>query len=191
MPRHYPDDFDNVLYRQYRPSMRSGWWLNIRRAFSRLVVTAMILLGLGAGFVVAGLALPTATRVVVVTDVPTPTAVGDITGAFPANVPQISIIVPAKIDNELGVEQSRGYRFFARAGTTWDITIITDGQLDTVLSVYSPDGTILGINDDLQPGNRGSSLRFTATETAQYGVLIAANGVSAGGYTLSISAVVQ
>lgn len=182
----FPDDFDSLAYRNYKPQFRRGVWLWLRENGTRLLWVGMMLLAIGLGFVGALLLLPSQATVIVITAQPSPTPLGDIQGDFPAVIQQISITLPAKIDDLMTSGEQRGYRFFVSPQLTWIIRVIPDATFDPVLTLYYPDGTVAQLNNDRSEGDRTSEIIFQATETAQYGILVAgANGTS-GGYTLQI-----
>jgi hypothetical protein len=185
----YPDDFDSQNYTRYRPSMQPGPILWMRRSLPRLFL-GLLIGGLVAVSFVGSLLIipPREPTVVIVTAQPTATANGDLTGDFPAGVMQQSITLPARIDDTLAAGEQRGFRFFVEPGFTWVISVTPDRTLDPLLSLYNPDGTIASISDDISGSNLGSSITLSAPQRAQYAIVIesAANGATAGGYTLDI-----
>lgn len=184
-PDSYPDDFDSAAYRTYRPTLRRGVRLWLRERLSCAFFVLLVAASLAGGFVVALLILPPEEeRAHIVIIDPSPTPIGDIQGDFPRDVRQISITLPAKIDDVLDFGEKRGYRFFAAPGITWIISVLPMDTLDPVVSLYNPDGTIAQINDN-GAGGRGSQLIFEASALAQYAILID-SGQTGGAYTLQI-----
>jgi hypothetical protein len=186
-PDHYPDDFDSAAYRAYRPHYRAGVGLWLRQTLPQLLLASLFVVAIGGGFMGALLILPPrAPQVVIIQATATP--VGDLRGDFPPDVAQLSITLPAKIDNWMDLGQRRGYRFFAKPGLRWLITVLPDAAFNPQVTLFNPDGSVAQINNDRAPGERTSELIFEASETAQYAILVesAERGSTAGGYTLEI-----
>jgi len=185
----FPDDFDSANYQRYKPGLKPGPVLWMRYSLPRLALLLMIgglvlVSFVGSLFIIP----PREPSVVIVTAQPSATAVGDLVGDFPAGVIQQSITLPARINDTLAFGQKKGFRFFVEPGFTWVITVTPDRNFDPLLSLYNPDGTIANINDDISASNLASRITFTASERAQYGIVIesAQGGATAGGYTLDI-----
>ncbi|WP_052134766.1 M10 family metallopeptidase C-terminal domain-containing protein [Sphingomonas sp. 37zxx] len=65
---------------------------------------------------------------------------------------------------------------------------IPQGELDTVLGLYAPDGTFIGFNDDIAyPTNISSGFSFLAQESGFYYLDALAYAQQTGGYTLQIN----
>lgn len=187
-PDTYPDDFDTPAYANYHPRLSPGLGLTLRRTLPRLILGLATLIVLVAAVVAAALILPEdAPQVVVITALPSATPIGDVGGDFPATVPQSSVQVPARVDETFAPNDRHAYRFFAAPNLTWTITVTPDRTFDPVLTLYSPDGVVMQIDDD-GGGGLSSRISFTPTEAAQYAILIesAKGGASSGGYTLQI-----
>jgi hypothetical protein len=116
----------------------------------------------------------------VITARPSATPLGDIQGDFPPDARQESITLPTRIDYAIGAGERHGYRFFVNPGLTWTITVIPDAQLQPVLTLHNPDGTVAEISDYAD----GSQIVFQTLTRGQYGVVI--ESPTAGGYTLTI-----
>lgn len=184
-----PDDFDSANYQRYKPGLKPGPVLWMRYSLPRLALLLMIGGLVLVSFVGSLLIIPPRDpSVVIVTAQPSATAVGDLTGDFPAGVVQQSITLPARIDDRIAFGEKQGFRFFVEPGFTWVITVTGDQNFDPLLSLYNPDGTIANINDDISSGNLASRITFTASERAQYAIIIesAQGGATAGAYTLDI-----
>jgi hypothetical protein len=180
-PDNYPDDFDTPAYRAYRPNLKPGVWLWLWDMLPRVLLGMLLLGAIGAGFVGALFILPPVEpQIVVITGQPSATPLGDIQGDFPPDVQQKSITLPARIDSALGVGERHGYRFFLNSGLTWVITVIPDEQLQPIVTLYNPDGTVADISDFAD----GSQIIFQAAAHGQYGVAV--ESPTSGGYTLSI-----
>jgi thiol-disulfide isomerase/thioredoxin len=86
------------------------------------------------------------------------------------------------------------YEFEGSTGET--VTIIMeaggDGTLDTQLTLYGPDGTLRGANDDANMTTTNSELVYTLTDDGIYVVVasryLAEDGTSFGDFTLTITA---
>jgi hypothetical protein len=176
----FPDDFDTRVFRYYHPTMRPGVGFLLRGVVPRAALWGSMLAVIAGGFLTALLIVPeSGPRVVVVTPVPSPTLAGDVTGDFPATVSQVSMSLPARIDEALALGEQHGYRFLAGPGLTWEINVLTDGGFMPRIILYNPDGTVAQVSE-------GQNLTFSASEPAQYGLLIEAGNGGAGGYTLRI-----
>jgi hypothetical protein len=65
------------------------------------------------------------------------------------------------------------FRFFAKANTTYDVfTDSLSPGLDTLLTLYGPTGNFIAENDDYQPPNRRSQVRFTSGQAGYYYVRV-------------------
>ncbi|NWF70253.1 MAG: PPC domain-containing protein [Chloroflexi bacterium] len=64
-----------------------------------------------------------------------------------------------------------------------------DSQLDTILSLYAPDGTLIDQNDDINTaaGNYNSGIAYTAEESGEYTATVTSYGGSEGRFTLQIT----
>jgi len=176
-PDIYPDDFDTREYQSYHEGLQPGLLLWLRRTLPRLLLYSTVLSIMAVSFVAALFILPPRQpRVVIITAVPTPA--GDLGGEFPADAPQISTSLPARIDDWLDMGQKRGYRFFAQPGLTWRISLAPAQGVTAQASLYNPDGTLAELI------NGAGQIIFSAEQTNQYAVLV--ESPSGGNYTLSI-----
>jgi hypothetical protein len=176
----FPDDFDTRVFRYYHPTTRPGVGFLLRGVAPRAALLGSMVVVIAGGFLTALLIVPdSGPRVVVITSVPSPTMPGDVSGDFPAAVAQVSISLPARIDEALALGEQHGYRFLAGPGLVWEINVLTDGGFMPRLILYNPDGTVAQVSE-------GQNITFTAPEPAQYGLLIEAGSGGAGGYTLRI-----
>lgn len=64
---------------------------------------------------------------------------------------------------------SARYSFEAPSGASVTIRMeTTSGNLDPVLTLFGPDETMVGRNDDLEPGNRNSQIALTLSQSGTY-----------------------
>jgi len=89
-------------------------------------------------------------------------------------------------------QSSREYPILLEAGQT--LLVLADtmsGDLDPVLRVLGPDGQPVALNDDRGDGSLNSGIAITATETAEYTVVMErySGGNSSGEYSLVMSLV--
>lgn len=174
-PDNYPDDLDNAAYKSYRASFRPGLGLWLRGGLPRLIVAVGILGMIAAGFVAALFILPPSEPQIVVIPVQSsPTPIGDVAGAFPSDVAQNFLELPARVDNNLAGGGRRGYRFFIGPGLTWQISLTGSGNF--VMTVYDPSGNMIDIG--------AGPFTLTAQNSAQYALLV--ESPSGGSYTLRI-----
>lgn len=80
------------------------------------------------------------------------------------------------------------YWYAGSANTTIQILMQrTSGVLDTYLSIYQPDGTLLKVNDDLSSVETNSSIDVVLPITGRYKIIAKSyNGLSTGNYSLQI-----
>jgi hypothetical protein len=71
------------------------------------------------------------------------------------------------------------------------LTDVTDGDLDTVLNLYDPEGIIIASNDDRGDGSFNSAIAFTAAVAGEYTVEVERfpRGDSSGDFELTLSSV--
>ena len=86
------------------------------------------------------------------------------------------------------------YEFAGRAGATIVIHMAADESrtLDTQLTLYGPDGTLRGANDDADMTTTDSEITYTLTDDGTYQIVasryLSTDGTSFGDFTLTLSA---
>lgn len=78
------------------------------------------------------------------------------------------------------------WTFTGAAGTLVSVVVEPDAKFDTVLTLYSPDGTQLVGLDEGFSGDAEVLAGFELPVTGEYTILVAAFGVNGGSYTLSL-----
>ncbi|MBA3527520.1 MAG: hypothetical protein H0T82_11480, partial [Sphingomonas sp.] len=66
---------------------------------------------------------------------------------------------------------------------------IPAGELDTVLTVYGPDGIVVAYNEDVTSVDLGSGVGFVASESGTYHIAVGAAPNHIGGYTLQTDSI--
>ncbi|KAB2852116.1 MAG: hypothetical protein F9K46_19440 [Anaerolineae bacterium] len=85
------------------------------------------------------------------------------------------------------------YEFDGAAGDTVVIQMVADAgrTLDTQLTLYGPDGTLRGANDDADMTTTDSELTYTLTDDGTYQIVasryLSTDGTSFGDYTLTLT----
>lgn len=85
------------------------------------------------------------------------------------------------------------YEFEGTAGDTVVIQMVADAgrTLDTQLTLYGPDGTLRGANDDADMTTTDSELTYTLTDNGTYQIVasryLSTDGTSFGDYTLTLT----
>ncbi|WP_374942418.1 pre-peptidase C-terminal domain-containing protein [Sphingomonas sp.] len=90
------------------------------------------------------------------------------------------------------LEAGKLYTFELAGGADYDTDPLNvpQGELDTILGLYAPDGTFIGFNDDIAyPTNIGSGFSFVPTVSGTYYLDVIAYPDQTGGYTLDVTAV--
>jgi hypothetical protein len=145
----------------------------------------VLALAIGGSFICAlWLLPPRAPQVIIVTAPATATPPGDIAGDFPRGVVQRVISLPARVDDSVGPGEKHGYRFLVAPGLLWRVQVIGDASFDPLITLFNPDGTVKGLNDNRAAGESRSELSFNAEAQGQYGLLIEGVAGTSGGYTL-------
>lgn len=61
------------------------------------------------------------------------------------------------------------FSFWGRTGLFYEVTTKSlEAGIDTLLTMFDPQGNVIASNDDRQPGNRASQVAFTAATTGYY-----------------------
>lgn len=90
------------------------------------------------------------------------------------------------------LEAGKFYTFQLAGGADYntDFSDLPPGELDTILALYSPTGTLLTFNDDIAfPNDISSSLSFVADTSGFYYLDVLAYEDQTGGYTLDVTEV--
>jgi hypothetical protein len=87
-------------------------------------------------------------------------------------------------------EESTDYSFELDEGETVLLqTEAQDASLDTILSLFDPDGDLIEQNDDINTarGNYNSGIAYTAEESGQYTATVSSYGETTGEYILTVT----
>lgn len=88
------------------------------------------------------------------------------------------------------LEAGKLYTFQLAAGADYatDIINMPEGEVDTVLAIYAPDGTPIGFNDDINfPSDLSSGFSFLPSESGYYFLDALGYPDQIGGYTLDVT----
>lgn len=100
----------------------------------------------------------------------------------PTPTPQpVFPIRPGTIEGSISdAAPSARYSFEASADQSVTLRMeTTSGNLDPFLTLFGPDGAVVGRNDDLEPGNRNAQIALTLTQSGTY--IVEASRFSQGG----------
>lgn len=87
------------------------------------------------------------------------------------------------------LEAGKLYTFELAGGADYNTNYLAvpNGELDTILGLYAPDGTFIGFNDDINfPGDISSGFSFFVEESGFYYLDALAYPGQVGGYTLDV-----
>lgn len=179
-----PDDTETPAFQSYGQRVGVLNLINVRLVLiAGAGLIALVLLGLGVWAL-----LPEADpeyRVVpnpYVFAVPTNDPLGSVPDTIPQILEQVSITIPARVDQAMTVAGSRLYAFNAEANVSWRIRVVSDGAFSPSVSLYGPDGGLI----DSAFGQQQTEFILSVTTTGVYTVVIEDVLGTGGGYTLQV-----
>lgn len=179
-----PDDTETPAFQSYGQRVRVLNLINMRLVLiAGAGLIALVLLGVGVWAL-----LPEAEpeyRVVPNPHVflaPTSDPLGSVPASIPQILEQVSITIPARVDQAMTVGGSRLYAFNAESGVSWRVRVSGDGIFSPSVSLYGPDGSLI----DSTVGQLQTEFALSVATTGVYTVVIEDVLGTGGTYTLQV-----